>query len=201
MSRPAALTLSSGPARSYLYPTLLIVGFALAVCLRVAIGGAKVAGSAPAGLAFAVCLVAIGLACKSYPQTSLTRRALGVGLAGALVLCLPSIVASAVHPHAHPAAAGYVSWALVVTLVAVAEEYFLRGVLFDAVTAWRGRSAAVVVGAFAFAVLHVPLYGWHVLPLDLAVGLWLGSLRLVARAWTAPALAHTLADLFAWWLR
>jgi hypothetical protein len=40
-----------------------------------------------------------------------------------------------------------------------------------------------------------------VLPLDLAVGVCLGALRLYAGSATAPAVAHTLADLAGWWLR
>ena len=84
--------------------------------------------------------------------------------------------------------------------VATAEEAFLRGALYDAVARARGVDAAVVVGALAFAALHVPLYGWHAVPLDLAVGLALGALRVVTGTWTAPALAHAGADLVGWWL-
>ena len=62
-----------------------------------------------------------------------------------------------------------------------------------------GPHAAVVVAAIAFAGLHVPLYGWHVVPLDLAVGLLLGATRLLAGTWTAPAAAHIGADLAGWW--
>jgi hypothetical protein len=46
----------------------------------------------------------------------------------------------------------------------------------------------------------VPLYGWGAVPLDLAVGVWLGGLRLVTGGWAAPAVAHTFADLAAGWL-
>ena len=35
----------------------------------------------------------------------------------------------------------------------------------------------------AFGLLHVPLYGWAALPLDLAVGLLLGGLRMATRGW------------------
>jgi len=84
--------------------------------------------------------------------------------------------------------------------VAGAEEAFLRGALFDAVQRRWNVHAAVVVAAVAFAALHVPLYGWHVLPLDLAVGLVLGAARLAAGTWTAPAIAHISADLAGWWL-
>jgi hypothetical protein len=38
-------------------------------------------------------------------------------------------------------------------------------------------------------------------PLDIAVGVWLGTLRAISGTVTAPALAHSLADLAGWWLR
>lgn len=184
-----------------LVTALLLSGFGLAVWLRVAIGGSGVAQSAPAGLAFAACLVALGLAAGPRPRTLLTQRSLVIGLLGGLTLCLPATLADVARTHAQSGAAGYLNWALVVAVVATAEEYLLRGVLFDAILAWRGRSIALILTAVAFAGLHVPLYGWQAFPLDLAVGLWLGSLRLIASTWTAPAVAHTLADLLAWWLR
>jgi len=46
----------------------------------------------------------------------------------------------------------------------------------------------------------VPLYGWHALPLDTAVGVVLGVTRLVAGTWVAPAIAHTAADVAGWWM-
>jgi hypothetical protein len=48
--------------------------------------------------------------------------------------------------------------------------------------------------------MHVPLYGWHVMPLDLAVGLVFGGLRLATHGVAAPAAAHAVADLATWWL-
>ncbi len=53
----------------------------------------------------------------------------------------------------------------------------------------------------AVGLLHVPLYGWTALPLDLAVGLLLGGLRMAAGGWGAQAVAHPVADLAGWWLR
>ena len=88
-----------------------------------------------------------------------------------------------------------------VTLVAVAEELLLRGALFEALTRWRNENTAIAVSAVAFALLHVPVYGWHVLVLDLAVGVALGVLRAVSGSVTAPAITHVVADLAGWWLR
>lgn len=178
---------------------LLLAGFGLALALRVVVGGVAVADSAPAGLAFAGCLLALTVAAGVRPRLGV--RAAVVGLAGGAVLCLPALIARLAGAPAHRPGAAFLPWALVVAAVAAAEEGFLRGVLFDAVSRWRGPTAAILVGAVLFASLHVPLYGWHVVPLDLAVGIWLGALRQYADSATAPLVAHVTADLAGWWLR
>ena len=66
-------------------------------------------------------------------------------------------------------------------------HHFLRGVLFDRLRGSRGLVAAVAATTIAFAVMHVPAYGWHVVPLDLAVGLGFAGLRLSTRTVLAPA--------------
>jgi hypothetical protein len=177
----------------------LLVGFAGAVWLRVVLGGAQVAQSAPAGLLFAAALLVLTWA--AGVRLSSSGRALAVGLAGAAVLCLPAGIARLAAGSAHQPAGSFVRWALVVTIVACAEELFLRGALFDAVMkSSRRPELAVVVAAVCFAGLHVPLYGWRAVPLDLAVGCGLGVLRLIANSPFAPATAHVLADLAGWWL-
>jgi membrane protease YdiL (CAAX protease family) len=188
---------------------ILLVGFGVAIWLRVAVGGAAVASSAPAGLVFAAGLTVLTLTAGVRMRPSL--RSAVWGLVGAVVLCVPLLFTGAGHRPAGP----YLPWAAVVTIVAVAEEAFLRGALYEnlcVITEGRGipgvirkkfagHRAALLVTSVCFAALHLPLYGWHVLPLDLAVGLWLGALRQTAGDWTAPAIAHVLADLTGWWLR
>jgi membrane protease YdiL (CAAX protease family) len=178
---------------------VLLSGFAIAVALRSIIGGPGVAQSVPAGLVFACLLAALGLAARTSFKP--TRRSTLTGLAGGLFLCIPAIVAHSFLVGAPVSGRGYLAWTLVIMVVAGAEEYFLRGALFDAAADWLGELAAVGIAAVAFAALHIPLYGWHIVPLDLAVGLWLGALRVAGRDSSAPALAHILADLAAWWLR
>jgi membrane protease YdiL (CAAX protease family) len=97
-------------------------------------------------------------------------------------------------------AAAFGPWALVTVVVAAGEELVLRGALFDALDEAGGLGLALVVSTVAFALLHVPLYGWHVVPLDLGVGIFLGGLRIVSGGIVAPAVAHALADLATWWL-
>jgi membrane protease YdiL (CAAX protease family) len=176
---------------------LLVFGFALCVVVRLLLGGQGPAGSPFAGLVFAgLLLVLAAAACTPMPVSA---RALVVGVAAGLLLCLPVAISRLGLP-LHPTS-GFAMWAAVVGVVAVAEEVFLRGTLYDAVSDGFGATAAIAVGAVAFALLHVPLYGWHVVPLDLVVGVVLGELRRSTGTAAAPAAAHTTADLLAWFLR
>ena len=52
----------------------------------------------------------------------------------------------------------------------------------------------------AFALMHVPVYGWGVVPVDLAAGVLLAGLRYLTGGTAAPTMAHLLADLATWWL-
>jgi membrane protease YdiL (CAAX protease family) len=185
----------------WLSAVLLLLGFTAAVFIRIAVGGRAIAGSATAGLVFAGCLAVLTLA-MGGAAPALSRRAVALGLLGAGALCLPALIGHGFHPGIRPGGS-YPHWALVVTVVAVAEEAFMRGALYSAVRDWRGRddeTTALVVTALAFAALHLPLYGWGSAPLDLAVGLVLGVLREQTGGWAAPAVTHVVADLCAWWL-
>jgi membrane protease YdiL (CAAX protease family) len=170
-----------------------------AVAVRVAVAGPTGAASPLAGLVFAAALLALAAALGFQVGVPRWRHVL-IGLLAALILCLGPLFALSPEP-ARARADGFLSWAVVVSLVAVAEEMLLRGALYDAVARWRGNDLAVLVTALAFALLHVPVYGWHVLPLDLAVGLGLGALRLLTGGITAPVVAHLGADLAGWWIR
>jgi membrane protease YdiL (CAAX protease family) len=97
-------------------------------------------------------------------------------------------------------AASFLPWAVVTVLVAAAEEVILRGALFDALDEASGTAIALAATSVAFALLHVPLYGWHVVPLDLGVGLALGGLRVLTGGVAASAVAHAVADLATWWI-
>jgi len=179
-------------------PPVLLLAFSGAVVLRVAVAGSAGAASIAAGLVFAAVLFAFTVGRCSRPR--FTRLSIGLGVAGALVLLVPVVVVASARGMTAPGSGtAYLSWAMATAVVATAEEMFLRGALFDALQRWRGSDVAVVGAAVAFAALHVPLYGWHVVPLDLAVGLGLGGLRLAAGTWTAPAIAHVGADLAGWW--
>jgi membrane protease YdiL (CAAX protease family) len=177
---------------------LLLAGFAVATWLRIAVGGMSVATSVPAGLVFAAVLAGLAIAAGTPFRPS--WRAAGWGVGGAAVLLLPPLLGHLTGP-SHPPAGAFLPWAAVVSLVATAEEAFLRGALFDTVEERWGPITALLVTSVCFAALHIPLYGWRSVPLDLAAGLWLGALRRTSGTWIAPALCHTLADLAAWPLR
>jgi membrane protease YdiL (CAAX protease family) len=189
-------------AGSLLIAVCLCVGLAAAMGIRLALAGGTRASSVPAAIAFAGALLTLSFAAGlrlSWPSF----RAIGLGLAAGAVLCAGPLM---LHVRGGVALGSapigmLPSWAVVITAVAVAEEVLLRGVLFDALTAWRGDVVAVGVAAVAFGLLHVPLYGIGALPLDIAVGVWLGGLRLAGGGITAPATAHAVADLATWWLR
>jgi membrane protease YdiL (CAAX protease family) len=177
---------------------LLVAAFAVSVGLRVVAGGDDVARSIPAGLVFAACLLV--LAAAAGTRVPVTGRALLVGVAGTGLVCAPVVLERVFTFEPLRGTQGFWTWAAAVTVVATAEEVFLRGTLYDATEPVAGAAAAVVLGAVCFALLHVPLYGWHVVPLDLAVGLVLGGLRHGTGTPAAPAVTHVGADLVGWFL-
>jgi len=82
-------------------------------------------------------------------------------------------------------------------LAAVAEEAFFRRYLYGLVEARHGAGVAVAVTAGAFALVHVTVWGWWVLPLDLAAGLVLSWQRAATGRWSVPAATHVLANTLA----
>jgi membrane protease YdiL (CAAX protease family) len=178
---------------------LPLAGLAGSLILRVAVAGPAGARSVTAGLVFGACLVLVAVSAGFRPGRPTLRPVL-VGIAGAAVLCLPPLVHRVSAGGAVLPTGQFPAWAAVVALVAVAEEVLLRGVVFDRLLRARGTAFAVVVTSVAFAALHAPLYGMRVLPLDLAVGVWLGALKVATGSVAAPATAHVAADLAGWWL-
>lgn len=175
-------------------------GLTLAAAVRVALNGAGVGPAFLAGTVFGAVLIGLALAAG---QPIGRPRLVGVagGLAGGIVLVLLPVVARpgpSLPLGAHPEP--FALWLAVTMVVAVGEEAVLRGTLFDAVSGAAGLPLAIAITSAAFALLHVPLYGWHVVPLDVAVGIWLAGLRLVGRGIAAPTIAHVIADVATWWL-
>ena len=203
-------------------PASTAVGYALAGWLGAAAILAGLAGIVAArwlaavsgfdgltvGLGFGTALAGLRLVARQPIRATGARHigtALGIGIAFGLALVLGGALGASLGDHpvvpglGRPAAQ-FVPWAAITIVVAAAEEGILRGVLFDRLQASGGAFVAIVVTTLAFGLMHVPLYGWHVVPLDLAVGLGFAGLRLSMRSTIAPAAAHAVADLATWWL-
>lgn len=161
------------------------------------------------GAAFGVGLVALWLFVNRGGPTGRGGRTVWVGAAAGVSIGLGLVALTVIGAFlggaplvtglSRPAAA-FLPWALITIVVAAGEEGILRGALFDRLRAAGGVLPAVLVTTVVFAIMHVPLYGWHVVPLDLAVGLCLAGLRLATRTIIAPVAAHAVADLATWWL-
>jgi membrane protease YdiL (CAAX protease family) len=204
--------------RTWLGPAGLLLGLAAIVAARwlatrrgldaLAVGA--VFGATLAGLWLAAAWLARGRAGRPdrvAPRPAARRMtiavaagiAFGLGLVG-LTMLGAAIAGAPLIPGLSRPAAPFVPWAVITIVVATAEEGILRGMLFDRLRAAGGLPIAIAVTSLAFALLHVPLYGWHVVPLDLAVGFGLAGLRLSTASVVAPAIAHAVADLATWWL-
>jgi membrane protease YdiL (CAAX protease family) len=198
----------AGPSRLIAQPR---VRAALLVGVLAALFGARWAATVGAladgltvGAAFGVTLVGssvvAGWGPRPLPRWRLVAGA-AIGLAGGLALVALAMASRWPGPWLPFDPAGsFLPWATVTVLVATGEELILRGALFDAFDEASGTVTALLVTSAAFAILHVPLYGWHVLPLDFGVGLFLGGLRLLTGGTFAPAVAHAVADLATWWI-
>jgi membrane protease YdiL (CAAX protease family) len=187
-------------ANAALRATWLIGVLVAATLARAALNGHAPPTAFAAGLSFGLLLLAAA-AVAGWRIGRPSARGLAIGMAGGILLVLlPRLL--------HPGLAApigmrpepFVAWVLVTGVVAVAEEALLRGALLDAVREAAGLPAAVLLTSVAFALMHVPLYGWGVVPVDLAAGVWLAGLRLAGGGIGAPAVAHLLADLAGWWI-
>lgn len=89
-------------------------------------------------------------------------------------------------------------WVVVAAVAAgVAEEAVFRRALYGYLERW-GAPMAVTAAAIAFGLVHVPMYGWAALPLDVAAGLVFGWQRWASGTWTSPAATHAVANLVAY---
>jgi membrane protease YdiL (CAAX protease family) len=203
---PAARSSQGRPAIRSPLVRAAVAGSLLAVAIG-ARWAATVGGSANGlaiGAAFGTVLVVGSISSGWQPPSVSHRHAAlqgAIGLAGGCVLVGLALAARWPGPWIpfHPSDA-LLPWAAVTILVATGEELVLRGALFDSLDSAWGPAAALVLTSFAFALLHVPLYGWHVVPLDLGVGIFLGGLRLSSGGVVAPAVTHAVADLATWWI-
>jgi CAAX prenyl protease-like protein len=150
-------------------------------------------GSAAPAL-LAAWYLGIGAAALSVRESVLSPSALGrlpVLLTGLVAIV---IVAWVVGPWP-PLRLGWMG-APVGALAAVAEEALFRRLAYARLLRF-GAGAAVLGSALVFALIHVPLYGIEVLPVDLGAGLLLSWQRWASGTWTVPAATHAAAELLA----
>jgi membrane protease YdiL (CAAX protease family) len=166
----------------------------LAGGITLLLGRPVLAGASAAPALLAACYLGIGVAALSVRDTAPSSTALGrlpvliVGLAAIL------LVAWVVGPWP-PLRLGWTG-APVGALAAVAEEALFRRLAYTRLLRF-GAAVAVIGTALAFALLHVPLYGVEVLPVDLGAGLLLSWQRWACGTWTVPAATHAAAELLA----
>jgi membrane protease YdiL (CAAX protease family) len=180
---------------------LLTIGLACAVVLRLAFAGPAGDTSIRASLVFSASLLALAAAAGWRPSSP-SYRATALGVAGACALCVvPAIRFLHTTPLGVPSWQGFPQWAISVAIVAGSEELLFRGAIYAEVEKALGDLSAILLAAALFAAMHIVLNGGHAFYLDASVGVWLGVLRMSSGGVAAPATAHILADLAAWWLR
>jgi membrane protease YdiL (CAAX protease family) len=179
---------------------VLLVTVALALAVRVLAGAPVPAASPMAALLFSAVLL-IGVAVRRADLGVVNWTGAALGVAGGVALLIVSLVGlPTIMLGPRATSATLVWWVPLVSLVAVSEELVFRGALFSALRAQRGDAVAVIVTALLFAIVHLPLYGAGAMPIDLCVGVFLGSLRVASGGVTAPAVAHVIADVGAGWI-
>jgi hypothetical protein len=166
----------------------------MAAGLAVLVARPLLPGGRPVLLALFVTLLVVGAAWPLVTETEPSRvTALAPGLV--LVAGIAAFAAGRLLGGHHPPGPRTAAYIGAITLAAVAEELFFRRFVY-AVLRRGGVAMAVGGSTVLFALAHVTVYGWWVLPLDLAAGLILGWQRWASDTWAVPAVTHVAANLF-----
>ena len=168
--------------------TLLLVTTGLALLLaRIWLPALGPSGRVVALAATMVAILVGSLLVPVVPGRAMLRPSLvlAIGLAA---------IAVALVTGGRPVVSPLAVWSLPLALLAaVAEEALFRRVGYSALER-HGAAVAIGVTAAAFALIHLPLYGWAVLPVDLGAGLLLSWQRWASGTWTVPAATHSAAN-------
>jgi membrane protease YdiL (CAAX protease family) len=196
VSSPAVTAHSKGPARAHaasLTSAWILIVLGIGVMMLRPFLVVLPAGSRTASLALLAGATLLGSLLLPVPADAHRSRlsrvaglAVGMGAVGfATTLSGP------------PVPMPFAAWALPLALLAaVAEEALFRRVAYGWLARW-GVPVAVLGSATMFALVHVPLYGVAVLPVDLGAGLLLSWQRWATGTWTVPAATHAAANLIA----
>jgi membrane protease YdiL (CAAX protease family) len=146
----------------------------------------------PRAGALALVLGAILVACLLVPVPRATSRRLAPAAGLAIGLAAVGVATWVSGPLVH---LPFSTWALPLSvLAAVAEEALFRRVAYAWLERW-GAPVAVMGSAALFALMHAPLYGAAVFPVDLGAGLLFAWQRWATGTWTVPAATHSAANL------
>jgi hypothetical protein len=188
---PAAL-----PARTLPRAPLAAAVIAAAGCAALAARPALI-GSAhePARVLVTlfVALLVVGLAVPLRLETPVSRSSRVVVAATALGIV--GFAAGRVLIGGHSPGRLTVYAVAVNVLAAIAEEVWFRRLCYGLLEP-AGATFAVAASTLLFAAVHVSIYGWSILPLDLAAGALLGWQRAATGTWHASAFTHALANVF-----
>jgi membrane protease YdiL (CAAX protease family) len=166
---------------------------AWAVPAAVALGCAALAARSTSFVALAPTVAVgvlglVGTVQRREVERASRARILAVTLLGVGAVTMVRVIAP-------PIRAPYTGYAFAANLVAaVAEEAFFRRFVYGWL-AERGEAMAIAGAAALFAIIHIPVYGFGVLPIDFAAGLLLGWQRRESGTWWSSAVTHAVANL------
>jgi membrane protease YdiL (CAAX protease family) len=166
---------------------------AWAIPISIALGCVALASRSVAAFSIAP-LVAVGvlgitgMVAKRDVEQPSRARILGVTIIGVAAVAAVRAIAPAIHP-------SYTGWGFAANIVAaIAEEAFFRRYVYGWLAA-RSEGLAIAGAAALFALIHVPIYGAGVVPIDFAAGMLLGWQRRESGTWASPAITHVVANI------
>jgi len=139
----------------------------------------------------ALLVVGLAMPLRDRAPTARSARALVV----ATVLGLAGFAAGRILIGGHAPVRLTLYTLAVNTLAALAEEVWFRRLCYG-LSEPAGTAFAIAASSVLFAAVHVSIYGWSVVPLDLAAGALLGWQRAATGTWHASAFTHALANVF-----
>jgi len=150
------------------------------------------------GLLFGLALLLVAAFAGLRPGLPTIRALASGAVAGLGLVAMALLVRWPAQPLPLGQAAAFMPWVVATVIVAASEEMVLRGALWRWTAEAGGDVMALLVTSVLFALIHAPVYGLSVMPLDFGVGLVLGGLRLGYGGPAAPAVAHVVADIATW---
>jgi membrane protease YdiL (CAAX protease family) len=176
-------------------PLVVAAGIVM-LLLRTHLGALTPQGRSLALAASTGSILIVSVTVPVAPDRTPARIAPWIGLALGVAGVIVAAIASGL-----PVRSPLVAWAVPLSvLAAVAEEALFRCVAYGWLARW-GVPLAVVGSATMFALIHIPLYGIAVFPVDLGAGLLLSWQRWATGSWTVPAATHAVANVLATVLR